>query len=150
MDLTVRRRQQDPTPRCRCYRCPCSRQDSADFDTNRPAESTAYGHPARTDLAAGKPPPESDHRPDGNNGRGHHGATAPGVFPARTSRRSTRRPVVSRRNASPTAPTPEGQKKKKKKKRCPRALYFRKRQHQIGRCLVDNKYKNIYMVGSIA
>jgi hypothetical protein len=89
---------------------PLARQQHATgLDTDRPAESTAYGQPARTHPAAGRPPPGNDHHPDGNNGRGHHGATAPGVFPARTNCRSTGRPAVSRRNASPTAPTPEGE-----------------------------------------
>jgi hypothetical protein len=120
MDLTVRSRQRDSTPPLPLPppRVP-DRSHSPDDSTppistpTGPPEAPSTGSPPRTHPAAGRPPPGNDHHPDGNNGSGHQSATAPGVSTTRrsayTNSRSAGRPAVSRRDASPTAPTPEGE-----------------------------------------
>jgi transposase InsO family protein len=97
---------------------PCSRQEprpqQQQHATDRPAGRAAHGQPVQTHPAAGGPPPENDHRPNGNDGSRHNSAAASGVCPARPSAHAiddqfAGRPTVPRRDASPTAPTPEGE-----------------------------------------
>jgi hypothetical protein len=91
-------------------RCRCRRYRRLVFPTGAIHPTTARH---RSHPAADRPPPGNDHLLDGNNGSGHHSATAPGVSSVRhsahTNSRSAGRPAVSRRDASPTAPTPEGE-----------------------------------------
>jgi transposase InsO family protein len=115
MDLTVRRRQQDPTPPLPLPSLPLPR-----VPDRTPPTSTPTGPPTSTPTGPPKAPPTGS-PPEQTLQPANHppkATTAPtattvegitGVFPARTNRRSTGRPAVSRRNASPTAPTPEGQ-----------------------------------------
>jgi hypothetical protein len=88
-------------------RCRCRRYRRLVFPTGAIHPTTARH---RSHPAADRPPPGNDHLLDGNNGSGHHSATAPGVSSVRhsahTNSRSAGRPAVSRRDASPT---PEGE-----------------------------------------
>jgi hypothetical protein len=122
LNLTVRSRRRGPTPPLPPLPPPRV-PDKGHFPDDStpltltptgPPEGPPAGSPPKHALQPADHPPENYHRSNGNDGSRHHGAAASSVSPARRSARanddrSAGRPTVPRRDASPAAPTPEGE-----------------------------------------